>query len=130
MKFWVLAALMLPSAAVAQEIDCMETSFQQEMNWCAEQDWNAADADLNDAYAAAMAVLKDIDAGLPADMRGGADYLKSGQRAWITFRDDTCAAEGFPMRGGSAEPLLIYGCLARLTAQRATDLWVLASIDQ
>lgn len=29
------------------------------------------------------------------------------------------------MRGGSGEPMLIYACLARLTAQRTQDLRIL-----
>lgn len=117
--------LAAPSAA-AQSIDCTTTSIQQEMNWCAEQDWQAADARLNAAYADAMAVAKDLDLSLPDDLKGAAASLKSAQRAWIPFRDAACAAEGYAMRGGSAEALLVYGCLARLTAQRADDLEMMA----
>lgn len=100
-----------------------------EMTYCAEQDWIAADADLNDAYKAARQAMLDIDANLPEDQRGAADYLKQAQRAWIDFRDAACAAEGYQMHGGSAEPMVIYGCRARLTGQRAQDLWVLAASE-
>lgn len=120
----VLAAL--PMAAAAQDIDCDNAMAQQEMNWCAEQDWLAADAELNAVWPMARAAMKEIDAGLPADMRGADKALLEAQRAWLAFRDAECAAAGWPMRGGTAERLLIYGCLYTLTQQRTADLRVLA----
>ena len=108
----------------------MSTSIQAEMTYCAEQDWNGADQDLNDAYKAAMTLMKAVDADLPANQQGAAAHLKSAQRAWITFRDEACAAEGYLMHGGSAEPMVIYGCRATLTRQRAESLWMLAGQDQ
>jgi uncharacterized protein YecT (DUF1311 family) len=119
------AFLCMAGAGFAQDIadvDCIETMVQQEMNLCAEQDWMDADADLNIAYAEAIEVMKDYDAALPKPERGAEANLRSAQRAWVTFRDAACAAEGYAMHGGSAEPLLIYGCRAYLTRQRADDL--------
>ena len=92
---------------------------QVELTYCADQDWKAADEDLNAAYAAAKQMMQQIDADLPQDEQGADANLKAGQRAWVTFRDATCAAEGYAMHGGSAEPMLIYGCRARLTEQRS-----------
>jgi uncharacterized protein YecT (DUF1311 family) len=51
--------------------------------------------------------------------------LREAQRAWITFRDKACEAEGFAMRGGSAEPLLVYGCMRQLTEERTGHLTVM-----
>ncbi len=110
----------------AQEVDCGNAMTQAELTYCAEQDWNGTDDDLNDAYKAAMATMKAVDADLPADQRGAAAQLKAAQRAWVTFRDAACAAEGYMMHGGSAEPMVIYGCRAGLTRQRADGLWQLA----
>lgn len=121
---WVAALIAFP--AVAQEVDCATAEAQVELTYCAEQDWLAADADLNAAYGAARAMMQGIDADLPAAERGAADFLRDGQRAWVTFRDATCAAEGYAMHGGSAEPMVIYGCRARLTQQRAADLAAMA----
>jgi uncharacterized protein YecT (DUF1311 family) len=120
---------LLPLAVSAQEVDCANAMAQQDLNACAYADWEAADAELNAAYQAARAVLQGIDADLPADDRGADAQLKIGQKAWITFRDATCAAEGYVMHGGSAEPLLIYGCMARLTEQRSADLRLLAAFQ-
>lgn len=118
----VASLFLAPLPALAQDPDCGDPVTQAEMNDCAIADWQAQDAVLNDAYAEAMALLQAWDADLPENLRGGADKLRAGQRAWITYRDAACAAEGYAMRGGSAEPLLVYGCMARLTEERAQDL--------
>ncbi|RYI26210.1 MAG: DUF1311 domain-containing protein [Acetobacteraceae bacterium] len=116
----VLAALTLPAAA--QDVDCANAVTQMDMNQCAYDDWEAADADLNSAYARAMDVMKTWDADLPEAEQGGAAALKDAQRAWITFRDKACEAEGYAMKGGSAEPLLVYGCMRQLTEDRTSQL--------
>ena len=116
----VLACLTLPAAA--QEVDCANAMAQVDLNACAYQDWEAADADLNAAYKRAMALLQDWDANLPAAEQGGAQALKEAQRAWITFRDKACEAEGYAFKGGSAEPLLVYGCMRVLTEERTAPL--------
>lgn len=119
-----LALTALPAAA--QDVDCATAELQMELTYCAEQDWLAADADLNAAYAVARKLMQGIDSDLEASQRGAADYLRDGQRAWVMFRDATCAAEGYTVRGGSAEPMVIYGCRARLTEQRTADLKAMA----
>ena len=118
--YLVLACLSLPAAA--QEVDCARAMAQQDLNHCAYQEWEAADARLNEVYGRAMALLKAWDSDLPADEKGGADALKGAQRAWITFRDKACEAEGYAMKGGSAEPLLVYGCMRQLTEERVGHL--------
>lgn len=121
-----LGLMAFTAPAQAQQVDCANAMAQIEMTFCAEQDWMAADARLNTAYRGARAMMQAIDADLPKDQRGAELALRDGQRAWITFRDQTCAAEGYAMHGGSAEPMLIYGCRARLTQQRAADLEIMA----
>lgn len=121
----MLVAMTGAGPAPAQEVDCAAAVAQVELTYCAEQDWIAADADLNLAYRAARAAMQAIDAGLPEDQRGAEGNLRAAQRAWITFRDAGCAAEGYGFHGGSAEPMVIYGCRAALTRGRAEDLWAL-----
>jgi uncharacterized protein YecT (DUF1311 family) len=48
--------------------------------------------------------------------------LREAQRAWIRFRDLECDFEGYEMRGGSGEPLLVLGCKAELTKRRVREL--------
>jgi uncharacterized protein YecT (DUF1311 family) len=129
MRLFVLTLALCGGPVAAQEVDCTAAVAQVEMTFCAEQDWLAADAALNVAYAAAMAAMREIDADLPAERRGAETSLRAAQRAWITVRDFHCAAEGFRMHGGSAEPMVIYGCRARLTHERTADLALLAATN-
>lgn len=129
MKFLIAAVVLAATPALAQEVDCAKAVAQMELTYCAEQEWMTADADLNDAYGAARDLMRQVDAGLPEDQKGAEANLKAAQRAWITFRDAACAAEGYMMHGGSAEPMVIYGCRARLTESRAEDLWQLAGSE-
>ena len=124
MKGNALVALLVlwPLAGQAEKIDCANAMAQSDLNICAAQDWQAADEELNVVWPKALAALKAADAELPADLKGGEKALLEAQRAWITFRDAECKAEGYPMRGGSAEPLLVYGCLSTLTRERTATL--------
>jgi len=122
----VLSALTLVLAAsplFAQTNDCINAVSQQEMNLCAEADWQVADAELNRAYKAVVAEMRAMDASLPVELQGAEAALRTAQRAWITYRDGNCEVSGFPMRGGSAEPLLVYGCLRQMTENRTAELW-------
>lgn len=121
-RFVTLIFCLAGQAAGAQTIDCANAQNQLDVNQCAYQDWQSADDDLNAAYKAAMQLLKSWDAGAPVADQGAAAALREAQRAWITFRDNACAAEGFAMRGGSAETLLIHGCMRALTEERTNHL--------
>ncbi len=125
MRLAVTLLAFAAAPAAAQTPNCANPVQQIEMTYCAEQNWLAADADLNAAYGAARAAMRALDADFAPAERGAEIALRDGQRAWITFRDATCAAEGWMMRGGSAEPMVIYGCRARLTRSRAADLWAM-----
>lgn len=114
--------MLLALPAGAQEVDCANAMAQQEMNLCAAQDYEAADLALNAAYKQARAAMKGLDANMPAAERGAEAALLAAQRAWLPYRDAACASEGWLMHGGSAEPLVVYGCLATLTRQRTQDL--------
>jgi uncharacterized protein YecT (DUF1311 family) len=116
-------ALLSAAPSLAQDTDCKNALAQSELNACAYADWEAADADLNAAYQQAVVLLEGWDARLPVDERGGVKALRDAQRAWISFRDNACAAEGYAMKGGSAEPLVVYGCMRVLTLERAAHLW-------
>ena len=123
----LLVLTCLAGPALSQTIDCTNTSVQMELNRCAEQDWQAADAELNRAYKAVMAEMRALDQTLPPELQGAAVTLRDAQRAWITFRDANCRLAGYPMRGGSAEPLLVYGCLRQMTLDRTDDIKALVA---
>ena len=122
LRLLALSSCLFAANATAQELDCAYAMAQMDLNQCAYQDWEAADADLNAAYKTATALMKEWDANMPEDEKGAAAALKEAQRAWITFRDKACEAEGYAMKGGSAEPLLVYGCMRALTEERTSHL--------
>ena len=128
----VAATMALAGPGLAQEVDCATAETQNEMTFCAEQDWNAADADLNAVYTDAVAALRQIDADLALgnEDANGTAFLRQAQRDWISFRDNACAAEAWPMHGGSAEPMLIYACRARLTLERRDALAYILDLAQ
>ena len=121
----LIASVLGISGVSAQEINCANAQVQMELTFCAERDWMIADADLNDAYKAAQAVMKGIDADNPATKNEASSDLRDAQRAWVTYRDAACSAEGFLWYGGSGEQMVIYACRARITRDRAADLWAL-----
>jgi uncharacterized protein YecT (DUF1311 family) len=120
-------ALLVAGPAAAQQVDCANPMVQVEMNYCAEQAWMRADAELNDAWSMARDYAKGLDGDLPAAERGIFQALLDGQRAWIVYRDKTCEAEGGPMRGGAAEPRRIFGCRERRTGGRGGGVYQVAA---
>ena len=126
-----LVTAMLLSAQDPQW-NCANPQAQQEMNFCAAEDFRRADAELNTAYRAAIAeaqqadreyrVLDDEAGGRPTGEPGWEASLREAQRAWVKFRDAHCRLESFEARGGSMQPMLDAGCRATLTRARTAEL--------
>lgn len=116
------AAILMPFAIQAQEANCQNPQTTLEMKICAGQELTAADGVLNANYSKARDYMREIDDNLTGELAGAEIALRDAQRAWIKFRDGACVAEGFPVRGGTLESVLVISCLARLTNQRADDL--------
>lgn len=122
MKALIIGFCLLAGAAAAN--NCDTTMAQQELNFCADLAFQAADAELNDAYKEAVRFATDLD----KDGGGGVENrLRTAQRAWVAFRDAACDAEAFLFDGGTMQPMIYSGCLARLTDQRRADLIEFAS---
>jgi len=79
---------------------------QQEMNQCAEADYQKADAELTKVYAKLDKTPE----------------LRAAERAWIAYRDAECTYETADNRGGSMEPMIYSGCMATMTKQRIAVL--------
>ena len=120
MRLIIVGFCLFGTAAVAEKTNCDTTMAQQEMNFCADLAFQAADAALNDAYAEAVKFAREV--GGDAE-----DKLRVAQRAWVTFRDAACDAEAYPNEGGSMQPMVYSYCLARLTDVRRADLIAFAS---
>jgi len=113
--------------------NCDDPQVQQEMNWCAGQDYAAADAALNAQWAETAALMKSRDAEWAEyrsdDKRPGFfPSLLEAQRAWLRYRDAHCRVDGYTARGGSLEPFLAATCKARLTRLRTAELKELVEV--
>ncbi|MBT2187659.1 lysozyme inhibitor LprI family protein [Sphingobium nicotianae] len=124
--FGFFAILSVPDAATAAPaLKCHDPQTQMEINLCAAEDARKADAELNRQWSATAAVMHAQDKAGYAPRDGRPGYyaaLLEAQRAWIRFRDLECRAQGYAMRGGSAEPMMISGCLAEVTRARTKQL--------
>lgn len=121
--------LLMDGPAVSQNvgpIECEDAVTQMEMTQCAVQDYEEADQALNAQWKRTKKTMAEWDADLEGDLKGAEQALVVAQRAWIAYRDAQCELEGFQARGGTLEPALVAGCLARLTIERTKDLQSLA----
>jgi uncharacterized protein YecT (DUF1311 family) len=124
MRFLVLALLALAaSPAGAQTLDCSNANTTVEMNFCADKEYAAADAGLNETYKAALAKIAKSGGERPYDSKSWEAALRASQRAWIAFRDAECKGL-VPMQwgGGSGTTLAVLGCMTSLTQARAAML--------
>lgn len=106
-------------------LDCENAMTQADMNQCAFEDYQVADAELNVQWkkSAAAMRLRDENFEREYDTRSGYfETMLEAQRAWLAYRDAHCRSEGYFARGGSIEPLLVSSCLAHLTRLRTTQL--------
>jgi uncharacterized protein YecT (DUF1311 family) len=109
----LLAAGAAPLAAQQEEApDCDNARTQVEMNLCAALGYEAADAEMNRAYAQLRAAVDEEERAA----------LLAAQRAWLRFRDAHCAFEAAGFRGGSMQPMIHSGCMAHVTRERTKHL--------
>jgi len=125
----IIAALLLFSATADDPpIDCDNQRYQVEMNLCALQAYEVADAALNVQWKLTLATMRErdkyIDRKYDSQPTHDATLLAS-QRAWLTYRDQQCLNESFAARGGSMAPMLRSGCMERLTKARTAELQAL-----
>lgn len=113
----IALGLFLATSAVAQDDDpilaaCLEEAFSTvDITDCFAEAHARWDAELNDAYGAAMAGLS----------KGRQEALREAQRLWIDFRDANCLFYGHP-DGGTMVAIEVADCLTRLTRDRAREL--------
>lgn len=111
----VLAATLclLPVAASAQP-ECSGNT-QIEINVCAKDRWETADAELNRLWSAAKPA---------ADARGHGQALLDSQREWLRLRDARCEPE--LDSGGSAAAMYYWSCMEEMTRARNQELRIVA----
>ena len=121
----MITALLFLAAAPEPKLDCADPQDQSSMNVCAQRDYEAADTEMNAQYHLAIATMRAADKEVDRSYDRQPTYydtLVAAQRAWVTFRDQTCLLESFESRGGSMQPMLDSGCRAQLTRERTKQL--------
>ncbi len=118
---------LLPLLLLAGEpaLDCENAMTQADMNQCAFEDYQVADAELNAQWKKSAAAMRLRDKNFESEYDTRSGYFETmleAQRAWLAYRDAHCRSEGYFARGGSMEPLLVSSCLAHLTRLRTTQL--------
>lgn len=110
MKVWaIIAAVLLGTPALAQDVDCKKAITQFDMSTCADKDYQAADKALNAVYRKVAA-------------EGETAKLKAAQRAWIAFRDAECSFQAAASEGGTIQAMEYSMCLTSLTKARTKQL--------
>ncbi len=111
----LVGAVCLPCVAQhmnASGMPCNVPSATAAEAACFGKEARLADRDLNATYAGVQAVLN------PQEQN---DLLET-QRAWLKYRDLTCAAEYHLYGGGTGGPVARSACLAVVTHQRVAEL--------
>lgn len=109
--------------AKSPKIDCENATATSELNWCADQEFEAADKDLNKAYAEALKSIPEMAGEPPYDAKAWEAALRASQRAWIAYRDAECN-DHVPMfwTGGSGATAEIVGCKSAMTKARTKEI--------
>lgn len=119
------AVWLIGAVALAQEEtppDCENPTTQADMNICAGQAAEAADKALNLQYKKTRAAAVAFDKQMEGAGASAVATLTAAQKAWIPFRDATCAIQTAISGGGSIEPTLVAGCLETETRKRTDEL--------
>lgn len=123
-----LATAPLPAVAQTQsrsppKIDCENAASTVEINHCALQSFEKADAALNAAYKSALGHIPEMAVDPPFDARSWTEALRKSQRAWLAYRDAECK-EHVPMHwtGGTGTNADVLGCMETLTEARTKEL--------
>jgi|SRR6185312_2466036 len=115
MRKLLLAApllLLVTDARGDTKVDCKHAQTQMDMDFCAGQDFTAADAKLNALY---KQMMSKYDSGNQA-------MLRTAQRNWVAFRDAECAYETNLSVGGTIHPMMVTLCKTTKTNDRIKEL--------
>ena len=115
---------MLTATAHAENaIDCSNATATFELNFCAEKEFDKADAALNEIYKRTLAYVAATVGEKPYDPKSWESALRESQRAWVAFRDAQCKGL-VPMSwgGGTGTTGEVLGCMSGMTAARSKEL--------
>jgi len=110
---FVLSIVFAVFAQDKKKVDpCADPQSQAEMNICARNKYQAADAELNQVYRKLVSILDNEEKA----------QLKDAQTAWLKYRDANCSFVADQFKGGSMRPMVAGLCLADMTKNRTIEL--------
>jgi uncharacterized protein YecT (DUF1311 family) len=119
MKYALLLLAAFPALATAADVpqavppvDCRSVSTQIELDYCAAQDFKAADARLNAIY---LDLMTRYDAPNQALLRGA-------EEKWVAWRDSECSYETALTVGGTIHTMMQTECATEKTQARIREL--------
>ncbi|WP_050550359.1 lysozyme inhibitor LprI family protein [Pseudomonas sp. GM60] len=119
----LFAALLIPLSVAATQSDCANISTSQQVDVCAKQAKESADANLNVSY---QRLIKRVGSQYQVDATLRDEFmkkLKESQRAWLKLRDTNCALEAFEIEVGQpAYVTTVNNCVARMSLDRSVYL--------
>ncbi|MBF0657404.1 DUF1311 domain-containing protein [Psychrobacter sp. NG25] len=104
--------LFVSAQASAATTTCDKARTQADLNNCVAAQLAVEDKKLNQSYRDFQRLLNSSEK----------QQLKTVQLAWIDFRDKACQFSASSVRGGSAYPMALNGCLSTYTEQRRVQL--------
>jgi uncharacterized protein YecT (DUF1311 family) len=113
-----LCAMSLSSTIAA--LDCGNPQTQTDMNTCASLELDRETKKINLTYNQFRSTLN------PTQKQ----KIKEVQLAWIKFKDLACQFEASSLEGGSADAMVLNGCLAEKTRQRHQELRALKDCEE
>lgn len=99
---------------------CSDASTQAALTACAYESFLAATAAMSPQ-------LRQIESALTPPKRTA---WRNVQKAWMTFRTQSCQFESSAVQGGSAGPMVQWQCAARMTRERTAALARLESCPE
>lgn len=121
-SLWRIAALLSFAIAgsSAWALDCNNAQTQADMDECASQALNKADAELNQTY---VDYRKRLD-------KAQQNQIRDVQLAWIKYRDLSCKYATSRGTGGSAHNMALQSCLTEKTLERTKELKALSACPE
>lgn len=125
----VITASFMVHAKAQAKVDaqnCDDATSTAEINECIQNEYDAADKELNQVYKTIVASLKkDIKTGDEFEKKDAKETLIrliTSQRTWIKYRLENCSLESIQMLGGSGEGTINGGCQVRMTKEKTQQL--------
>lgn len=104
----------------AWALDCNSAQTQADMDECASQALNKADAELNQTY---VDYRKRLD-------KTQQNQIRDVQLAWIKYRDLSCKYANSRSAGGSVHNMALQSCLTEKTLERTKELKALSACPE